>query len=328
MALRRTLFWRIYATVIASLVVLALLSAWAMRARPAVEASATMRHLHFVIMFLVVAGAVAVAAYPLIGRLTARLESLKASVDAWGAGKLDARAEVQGRDEVAAVAASFNAAAARVEGLMAAHRDLLAHASHELRSPLARLAMAVEIWTERPDPAAKPQILADIAEISALVDELLLASRLDQAHPMEPFETVDCLELAAEEAARAGAGVRRAGDGSFAVSGSPRLIRRLIRNLLDNASRHGRPPVEISLGRHDDVIVLTVTDVGRGVAETDRGRVFEPFHRPTGRAESEGGWGLGLSIVRQIAERHGGIVACLPCETGAAFEVRLPAAEL
>jgi two-component system, OmpR family, sensor kinase len=326
MALRRTLFWRVYATVIASLVLLALLSAWAMRAHPAIESSALMRHLHFVIMFLTVAGAVAVAAYPVVGRLTRRLERLKASVDAWGAGDRSARADAKGSDEVAAVAASFNTAAERVERLLAAHRDLLAHASHELRSPLARLSVAVEIYTASPDPTLKPQIMADIAELSGLVDEILLASRLDQAPDPDLAQRADCLELAAEEAARAGAEVRRLGEGPFEVAGSPRLIRRLIRNLLDNARRHGRPPVEVSLARDGGFVVLTVTDEGPGVGEADRARVFEPFHRPAGRAESDGGWGLGLSIVRQIAERHGGTVACLPQDGGARFEVRFSAA--
>jgi two-component system, OmpR family, sensor kinase len=326
-ALRRALFWRVYATVIASLVLLALLSAWAMRAHPAIESSAVMRHLHFLIMFLTVAAAVAVAAYPVVSRLTRRLERLKANVDAWGAGERGARADERGSDEVAAVAVSFNAAAARVERLLAAHRDLLAHASHELRSPLARLSVAVEMYATHPDPTLKPQIMADVGELSGLVDEILLASRLDQAPDIDPAQRVDCLELAAEEAARAGAEVRRLGEGPFETVGSARLIRRLIRNLLDNARRHGRPPVEVSLARDGDCVVLAVTDDGPGVGEVDRACVFEPFHRPAGRAETEGSWGLGLSIVRQIAERHGGSVACQARERGAAFEVRLPAAD-
>jgi signal transduction histidine kinase len=168
--------------------------------------------------------------------------------------------------------------------------------------------------------------MADIAELSGLVDEILLASRLDQGPDLDLAQRVDCLELAAEEAARAGAEVRLMAEGPFEIAGAPRLIRRLIRNLLDNARRHGHPPVKVSLGRDGDVIVLTVSDAGPGVGEADRAQVFEPFHRPAGRAETEGGWGLGLSIVRQIAERHGGGVACLPGESGAAFEVRLPAA--
>lgn len=326
MARRRFLFWRVYATLISSLGLVALLGAFAWHNRTMVESRMGHFHMHILMLLLAAAGLVGAAAYPAVARLTARLERLQSRVDAWGAGDLAARADARGTDEVAAVAASFNAAAERIERLLVSHRDLLAHASHELRSPLARLTMAVEMFAAQPDPALRPQIMADIAELSGLVDEILLASRLDQGPDLDLAQRVDCLELAAEEAARAGAEVRRLGEGPFEVAGAPRLIRRLIRNLLDNARRHGRPPVEISLGRDGDVVVLTVTDAGPGVGETDRARMFQPFHRPAGRAETEGGWGLGLSIVRQIAERHGGTAACLPRETGAAFEARLPAA--
>jgi len=325
MTLRRSLFWRIYATLVGSLVVLAMLSTVAMRSRSAIESR--MGHLHASLLLLVAAGIVGLAAYPVVARLTARLERLKGSVDAWGAGDLETRADAKGNDEVAAVAASFNAAAERIERLLAAHRDLLAHASHELRSPLARLSVAVEMFAARPDPHLRPQIMTDIAELSALVDEILLASRLDQGPEPDIDQRVDCLELAAEEAARAGAEVRRLDDGPFEVAGAPRLIRRLIRNLLDNARRHGQPPVEVTLGRDGGFVVLTVTDAGPGVGEADRALVFEPFHRPAGRAEADGSWGLGLSIVRQIAKRHGGGVACLTRETGAAFEARLLAVD-
>jgi len=328
---RRSLFWRVYATFLASLVLVALLGAFIWHNRVIIEHHAPMRHgaLHMLIMLLLVAGAVGLGAYPAIARLTRRLEKLKASLDAWGPGRLDVRAEIQGRDEVGAVAASFNAAAERVERLVAAHRDLLAHASHELRSPLARLSVAVEMYAGAPDPALRPQIIQDIAELSALVDEILLASRLDQAPDLGLGELVDCLELAAEEAARAGATVRHAGpaDSAFEIAGSPRLIRRLIRNLLENAVRHGGPPVEVTLDHVENAVAIRVCDGGPGLEATDRARVFEPFYRPAGRAEADGSWGLGLSIVRQIAERHGGSVLCQAGRGGGAeFVATLPAA--
>jgi signal transduction histidine kinase len=263
---------------------------------------------------MVIAAAVGLAAFPIVSRLTRRLETLRSSLDAWGEGRLDRRAPVEGRDEIAAVAASFNAAADRIETLLDAHKALLAHASHELRSPLTRLRVAVDMFASAPSPDLRPAIIADIAELDGLVDEILLASQLDHAPGPPDREVVDCLGLAAEEAARAGAGVRHAGadSSSFTVEGSPRLLRRLIRNLLENARKHGRPPVEIELGRAgaaDGWVIITVRDHGPGIPEAEHERVFEPFYRPLGRTEAAGSWGLGLSIVRQIAERHGGSVS-------------------
>ncbi len=285
---------------------------------------------HILGVLLIVAAAVGLAAYPVVSRLTGRLERLKSSLDAWGAGRLASRAPIEGQDEIAAVAASFNAAADRVEALLAAHRALLAHASHELRSPLTRLRMAAEMFLAAPDPGLRSTIVQDIAELDDLVEEILLASRLDHAPALPERERIDCLGLAAEEAARTGATIRHTGPegGSFEVQGSPRLLRRLIRNLIENAAKHGQPPVEVELAHSPDGwISIVVTDQGPGIPAAERERVFEPFYRPSGRAEAAGSWGLGLSIVRQIAERHGGGVACQAGPSGGSrFIVRIPAA--
>ena len=329
----RGLFWRVYLTLLASLLLVAILAGLLMHQMANQgDVHVTVTHhghrggQHFLMMLLAVAGAVGLAAYPIVSRLTHRLERLRASVDAWGAGRLEARANVGGSDEVAAVAASFNVAADRVEALLGAHKTLLAHASHELRSPLARLRIAVEMFTAAPDPGLRPAIIADIAELTGLVDEILLASQLDQAGAQARDERVDCLGLAAEEAARAGATLLEPVGGPFEVMGSARLLRRLIRNLIDNAAKHGAPPVDVGLTRRNGVVVLTIHDHGPGIPEAERERVFEPFYRPSGRAEAAGSWGLGLSIVRQIARQHGGTVACEGRPDGGSFVVTLPAA--
>jgi signal transduction histidine kinase len=102
------------------------------------------------------------------------------------------------------------------------------------------------------------------------------------------------------------------------------LLRRLIRNLLENAAKHGRPPITIAVTRRDDAARIVVADAGEGIAAAERERVFEPFYRPAGRAESSGGWGLGLSLVRQIAERHNGAATCEAApEGGSRFVVDL-----
>lgn len=280
---------------------------------------------------LSVAAAVGIAAYPVVARLTRRLETLRQGVEAWGGGALSARITLGGSDEVAAVAASFNRAAERVSSLLAAHKSLLAHASHELRSPLTRLRMGLELMKVAPDESLQDALTTDIDELDGLVEEILLASRLDHGSREAELETVDCLALAAEEAARTGAGVIAADTrpGAFELRGSRNLLRRLIRNLLENAARHGHPPVQITLDRAQrdtrSWIAILVEDHGPGIPESETDRIFEPFYRPAGRSEAAGSWGLGLALVRQIAARHAGTVACRNRrEGGAQFMVELP----
>ncbi len=261
--------------------------------------------------------AVTAGAYPVVRRLTRSLESLKQGVEAFGAGALGERVSVAGTDEVAAVAVSFNRAATRIEALVQSHRSLLANASHELRSPLARMKMALTML-ESAVPEQRAGLLAeidvDIGELDALVEEVLLASRLDSGQMQPTRAPVELLALAVEEAARTGADV----EGSEIVaSGDERLLRRALRNLLENARRYGGDDVLVSVGRNRaQAPELRVSDRGPGVPEAFRERIFEPFFRLPGHAEREGGVGLGLALVRQIATGQGGQVRCEPREGG------------
>jgi signal transduction histidine kinase len=297
-----------------------------------------------VLLFL----AVAAGAWPVVRRLTRRLEALKQGMEAFGAGALHQRVTEDGRDEVAAVAASFNRAAARVETLVRSHQSLLGNASHELRSPLARLKMAVSML-EDAAPAQRErlrqEIHANIGELDALVEEVLLASRLDAAQDALQKEPVDLLALAAEEAARVQATVEAQGlDGGVGQGGSPegagpslivrgdeRLLRRAVRNLLENARRYGGDDVQVMVRPVAGTGAVSLAEVrvcdrGPGVPEAWRERIFEPFLRLPGHAEHEGGVGLGLSLVRQIVTRHGGQVRCEPREGGGScFSLTLPA---
>jgi signal transduction histidine kinase len=269
--------------------------------------------------------AVAAGAFPVVRRLTRRLEALKQGVERFGAGQLGHRVEVSGRDEVAAVASSFNDAASRVEALVRSHQSLLANASHELRSPLARMKMAVSMLDEAP-PAQrerlKREIDKNVAELDALVEEVLLASRLDGAQSALASDPVDLLAVAAEEGARVEAAV----DGpALVVRGDERLLRRALRNLLENARRYGGGEVSVQLARAARGVEVRVCDRGPGVPETLRERIFEPFYRLPGHAEQAGGVGLGLSLVKQIAERHHGSVRCEAREGGGScFAIALP----
>ena len=276
-----------------------------------------------VVLFLAVAG----GAFPVVRRLTRRLESLKQGVEAFGAGALHQRVAEDGQDEVAAVGVSFNRAATRIEALVRSHQSLLANASHELRSPLARLKMAVQML-EDAGPAQRPalrrEIHTNIAELDALVEEVLLAGRLDATTALDAREGVDILGLLAEEAARVGAEVQ--GD-SVQMQADERLLRRALRNLLENAKRYGGDAIHASVESRDGQVLVRVCDRGPGVPPAYRERIFEAFFRLPGHAEREGGVGLGLSLVRQIAERHGGRVRCEPrAGGGSCFVLELPAA--
>jgi signal transduction histidine kinase len=265
--------------------------------------------------------AVAVGAWPLVRRLTRRLEKLRLRVEDLGRGDLSARAVVEGRDEVADLARSFNRAADRIQQLVEVQRRQLAFASHELRSPLARLRVSLEMLAG--DEALKARAARDLAELDALIGELLEASRLEALGKPDRDETVDLLGLVAEEAARTEAAVE--GE-PVLVRGDPRLLRRLVRNLLENARRHAGAGVEARVERHGSGARLTVTDRGPGVPGTERERIFEPFYRPPGAPETGAGYGLGLALVRQIARAHGGEARCLPRDGGGTvFEATLGA---
>jgi two-component system OmpR family sensor kinase len=268
--------------------------------------------------------AVALASWPLVRRLTRRLEDLRRRVEELGGGDLAARAPVEGRDEVADLARSFNRAADRIQALVEAQRRQLAFASHELRSPLARLRVSLEMMEG--EPSRKAQAARDVAELDSLIDELLEASRLQAQRGPLRVEDVDLLALVAEEAARGGV---ETGGEAVVLRGDPRLLRRLVRNLVDNARRHGGgEPAEVRVApRVGGGAQLSVMDRGPGVAEAERERVFEPFHRPAGAPETGSSYGLGLALVRQIARAHGGEARCLPrAGGGTVFEVELPGA--
>jgi len=273
------------------------------------------------LMFALIALAVGVGAYPVVRRLTRRLERLQHGVTQWGAGDLSTRMPVEGRDEVAQLAASFNESAARIEKLVSAHRSLLANASHELRSPLARIRLGVELLSTAPAPQRQAELARDIAELDHLIDEILLASRLEggAAPALEP---VDLTAVVAEECAYLDVPLQAE---TIIVDGNARLLHRLVRNLLENAARYGGSDVEAVLHAVPTGVELDVLDRGPGVRASDRERVFEPFYRAAGASEASGGVGLGLSLVRQIARQHGGDVHCLPRDGGGSiFRLTLP----
>lgn len=297
----------------------------------------------FAWMLVWVGIAVALATYPIIRKLTRRLESLQDGVQQWGEGDLSIRIAETGQDEVAFLAKRFNQAAQRIqtlvqshEALLASQKSLLANASHELRSPLTRIRMGLELMGSQSSPSFKAEISRNITELDQLIEEILLASRLDAREAdLGTVESVDLIGLCAEECARVDAeldvqasallGGSPASDAELAVPGVSKLLRRAVRNLLENARRYAAGEITLTLSQTTDHAVIRVCDRGPGVPPELRERIFEPFYRLPGATERDGGVGLGLALVKSITQRHGGHVRCEDrLGGGASFVLLLP----
>ena len=355
------LYLRFYLTLVASLVlfVIATATLWHFTGGPMEQMS---RHGHpgrnFHIALMLLALSIGIAAFPVVRNMSRKLERLQRGVESLGAGDFSARVAVEGHDEVARLARSFNSSAGQIEQLVKAHKALLANASHELRTPLARIRLAVELMKDSVDPRRKSGLEQDIAELDWLVDEILLASRLDAVTEAIASHEVDLLALAAEECSRYEDAHLEGAPG--VIQGDARLLRRLLRNLLENAARHGSPPTQVRIARGSTTTTITVWDSGAGVPAAEFENVFRPFYRPQdgggpqgGNAPQGGGGprdtnrpgdtngapdgngpragaprtvtGLGLSLVRQIARRHGGEARCAQMDDGrSSFVVTLP----
>ncbi len=282
---------------------------------------------------LLTAVAVALGTYPVIRHLTWRLEQLERGVTRWGQGELSVRLPVEGQDEVTSLTHRFNQAAEKMQGLVLAHKNLLANASHELRTPITRLRMGLELQHTHPDPARHQAMLRDLAELDELVEEVLLASRLDQVAPGPGagMSEVDLAGLASEECNRHQVQLDLQAALSLKVLGSETLLRRLMRNLLDNALRHGGQSSDVTMRiapSEGTRVQLQVCDRGPGIPADLKEKIFKPFYRAPGSQEWQGGTGLGLTLVRSIARHHGGDVRCLArVGGGTCFEVDLPMME-
>lgn len=278
--------------------------------------------LNLLLTLVLVAVSVGIGVYPISRRLAKRLETLSQGVERIGSGDLHARVDVQGQDEVAQLALKFNAAADKIEKLVTAHRLLLANASHELRTPLARIKLGLEMEQTDQTAERRSALQRDIAELDALIDEILVMSRLDGDTSMGQSEPVDLLALIAEECSRFD-------DCSYSgrapeIVGDPRLLHRMLGNLLENGFKHGEPPVTISLSVAGNTVKIDVIDCGNGIAEQDRENVFQPFFRASDKQNVDG-YGLGLPLVRKIAEAHGGTAFVVTGQEGASMlRVSLP----
>ncbi|MFF7635788.1 sensor histidine kinase [Kitasatospora sp. NPDC008050] len=239
------------------------------------------------------------------------------------------------RDEIARLAATTNDTLDRLEQAVEQQRRFTADASHELRTPLAALRADLEVALHYPDHTDWPSVIRDTLDdaerLQQLTEDLLLLADLDN-HTSLPAHRVDLGHLARNAAAQARrhapAAVRvdcRAAD-DIAVHGDARQLERLLRNLLDNAVRHARSTVTLTVTSHGTTVVLEVRDDGTGVPPEQQERIFERFARlDASRTRDAGGTGLGLAIAREIAHRHGGTLRLDgTASTGACFIAEVP----
>jgi signal transduction histidine kinase len=283
---------------------------------------------------------VAALAWGITGRALRPVEAIRREVESISGSTLDRRVPVPpSGDEVARLAETMNAMLDRLEDASLRQQRFVADASHELRSPVAAIRTELEVAQRTASaeewPAVAERLLAEEARLEALIADLLLLASLDEGAPMPEPVVVDLADEAREEARRRGpdrtaVGIEVDASTPALVEGSRVQLRRALANLLDNAARHARSSVHVAVHQRDGHVRVLVDDDGPGIAEADRERVFQRFVRldeHRARVPDRGGAGLGLSLVRRIAERHDGTASVDTAPLGGArFVLDLPAA--
>ncbi|GAB3136500.1 hypothetical protein GCM10027290_00340 [Micromonospora sonneratiae] len=291
---------------------------------------------------------VAVVAWYATGRALRPVEAIRREMAEVSVHQLDRRVPVpRSGDEIEKLARTTNATLDRLERAHRRQQQFVADASHELRSPLASLRTGLEVALAHPDrvdwPRTAQRSLLDVQRLQDLTADLLLLASHDAT--AVPETLVDLAALAWEQVAERqrdsghrptadgtadGPGFRCVTDGAALVRGNSGQLDRLLRNLLDNAARHARTTVTVTV-RTDDppggdpAVVLEVHDDGSGIPVAERQRVFERFTRlDDARARDSGGSGLGLTIARDVAQRHGGTLLVVDSDVGALLVTRLP----
>ncbi|MGW4757889.1 ATP-binding protein [Streptomyces chartreusis] len=229
-------------------------------------------------------------------------------------------------DEVARLALTTNETLAALQTSVERQRRFVADASHELRSPIASLRTQLEVGVAHPELLDLDGAVEDTVRLQGLAADLLLLARLDAGE--RPGDARFDLGALAREQAEGRADVTVEAR-SAQVAGSRGQVGRVLTNLLDNAARHARSAVTLTVRREGEWVVAAVADDGDGVAEADRERIFERFVRlDEARSRDDGGAGLGLAIARDVAVRHGGTLTVGRAPAGGAlFELRLPQAQ-
>lgn len=268
------------------------------------------------------------------GRALRPVEAIRQEVEAIGAEDLHRRVpESKTADEIGRLARTMNAMLGRLENATDRQRRFVADASHELRSPLTGIRAQLEVDLAHPEradwQATERDVLDDTIRLQRLVDDLLTLATVDaSAHDASHREPVDLDEIVLQEARRLRSRTPHRID-TTAVSGAqldanPDQLVRAVRNLLDNAARHARSTVTVTLRESDAAVVLTVADDGSGIPSDQREQIFDRFTRlDDSRTSDRGGTGLGLAITREVVHAHGGTIA-VDATPGARFTITFP----
>ena len=279
---------------------------------------------------------VALTTWRIVGRALAPVESMRREVDEISALELHRRVpQPSGRDEISRLAATMNAMLDRLEVAQAQQRQFVSDASHELRSPIAAIRQHAEVALAHPDRVPAPDLAATVlsenGRVERLVDDLLTLARADERLLVVAPRPLDLDDIVFAEVERLRTATAMDVDAHHVsagrVTGDPGALRRMVRNLLDNAARHARSRVDVALATTHDGVVLVVSDDGSGIPVGERSRIFGRFVRlDDSRARDGGGTGLGLAIVAEVVAAHRGGVRVGDADGGGArFEVVLPA---
>ncbi|MFQ3597982.1 MAG: HAMP domain-containing sensor histidine kinase [Chloroherpetonaceae bacterium] len=243
------------------------------------------------------------------------------------AGDFSTHIEINRRDELGELAHSFNAMSARIHEMLKRERELLLDVSHELRSPLTRMKVALELL---PDGVGKTQIQNDVNELNAMLTELLESERLQSSNGSLKRMVFDLVKIAEEvrsEFRDEHERIAIEAEHEIRLYADKERIRLLLRNLVSNALKYSQSLVRIHLSETPSKVVLRVIDYGKGISKEDLKKIFEPFYRTDSarvRMSSEGGFGLGLYLCKKIVEAHGGTIVAQSEEGETCFEIQLP----
>jgi signal transduction histidine kinase len=288
-------------------------------------------HVALLILLLLLMSAVVFLAHTVLNQLLRPLRGLSEGVARLGAGELDVSVPTETRDEFGRLTAAFNQMVGRVRDMIRARDQLLVDVSHELRSPLTRTKVALELL---PPGEQRSEIATNVIEMERMIAELLELERLRDGRGIRPTpqDLMPVLHGVTRAFQDTPPGVRLVSNAAeIPVEIDAEKVRTVLWNLLENAVKYSLPDsgaVEMSAAQNGERVIIRVTDDGPGIPAPDMPNVFEPFFRvDRSRSKKTGGYGLGLSIARRIVEAHGGTIAAENnAGRGTSFIVMLPSA--